>query len=195
MRDCPNGEVRDLLPAFVHDRLDQAAAARVREHLATCEDCDVEVAVLRSLRDELHEPVPVDVAAVTAAVVARTTGAMRVVGGTEAGATARPARSAPPVWSRTWLKAAALVVMVGGGSWVVVQSTGPGTGPGQPAPQGPVVAVASEADGLGFAGGVADLADGELQELEAAVAALEQQAIGDVESSSDWDVTTSTGGR
>jgi anti-sigma factor RsiW len=191
MRDCPNGEVRDLLPAFVHGRLEAAEAARVREHLAACEDCEVEVAVLRSLHDELTAPVPVDLASVTAGVLARTTGGVRLVDAptdvAPRGAAARPTR---------WLRAAALVLAVGGGSLLAVQQVlGPGTGPGQPAPQGPVVAMAGETAGLGFGGGVSDLADVDLQELEAAVAALEQQPIGDVESSGDWDVTTTGGDR
>lgn len=194
MRDCPNGEIRDLLPEFVHGRLEAAAAERVREHLPACESCDVEVGLLRALAEDLAAPVPVDVAAVTAGVLARTIGAVRRVPDTVESPVAAVRVARPPV--ARWLRAAVLVLAVGGGSALVVrQAFGPGAGPGQPAPQGPVVAVAGDAPGLGFAGGIGDLADHELQELDAAVAALEQQAIGDVESSGEWDVTTTGGAR
>lgn len=187
MRDCPNGEIRDVLPEFVHGRLEAAAAARVEAHLATCDDCAAEVAALQSWRDELAAPVPVDLAAVTAGVLARTTAA-------RAAATPRGT-----LGSARWLRAAALVVSVGGGSWLVMQQAlRPGGGPGQPAPSGPVVAAVPEGTttGLGFAGGVADLGDAELQELEAAVAALEQQPLADVETSEgEWGTTQGTGGR
>jgi len=42
---------------------------------------------------------------------------------------------------------------------------------------------------------LSDLAEQELRELESAVAALEQEPIADVESSADWDVTTTGGTR
>lgn len=187
MRDCPNGEIRDVLPEFVHGRLEAAAAARVQAHLTECDDCAAEVAALRSWQEELSAPVPVDLAAITAGVLARTTAAK----------VAAPTRGG--FGSARWLRAAALVLSVGGGSWLVVQQTlRPGGGPGQPAPSGPVVAAVPEGTttGLGFAGGVSDLGDTELQELEAAVAALEQEPIADVETTEgDWGTTTGSEGR
>jgi len=190
MHDCPNGEIRDLLPAFVHGRLDAAEAVRVREHLSGCEACEVEVGLLRALRDDLAVPVSVDVQAITAGVLSRTTGEVRLVDG----GSGRSVGGG--MVARRWLRAAALVLTVGGGSLLVVrQVVGPGAGPGQPAPSGPVVAAAGDGAGLGFGGGLSDLAEQELRELESAVAALEQEPIADVESSADWDVTTTGGTR
>lgn len=180
MRDCPNGEIRDLLPEFVHDRLNPVEAARVQEHLASCEDCEVEVALLRSLREELTAPVAVNVSAISAGVVARTTRAPRTAS-----------------WSQArWLRAAVLLVVVGGASAVTLQRFGGGSGPGQPGMPKPMPAMAPEgttpAKELAFAGDVSDLKDTELQELEAAIAALEKQPIGDVETSADWSTSSST---
>ncbi|OYV74079.1 MAG: hypothetical protein B7Z72_01020 [Gemmatimonadetes bacterium 21-71-4] len=50
MTDCPNAEVRDLLPDLLHDRLDEATRMRVEAHLRACEECRGELALLRSLR-------------------------------------------------------------------------------------------------------------------------------------------------
>jgi hypothetical protein len=209
MRDCPNGEIRDLLPEFVHDRLAPAEAARVRDHVAACEDCDVEVALLRSLRGELNAPVVVNLSAITAGVVSRTTGAAAVVAAASANGVADGARGVTPIGSRwsqaRWLRAAVLLVVVGGASAVTLQrfgGSGGSGGPGQPGMPRPTSALAPDgttpAKELAFAGDVSDLQDTELQELEAAIAALEVQPMGDVETSADWgtgSTTAPSGGR
>lgn len=206
MRDCPNGEIRDVLPEFVHDRLEPVEAARVRAHLATCETCEVEVALLRSLRDELRAPVAVNVDAISAAVIARTTApamapvAAPLAAPLAAAASAPVAGRAPvAVWARArWLRAAVLLVAVGGASVVTWQRMGEGSGPGQPGMPKPTQALVPEGttgtSELSFAGDVSDLGDTELAQLEAAIAALESQPIGDVETSAEWGSTTTQGG-
>jgi anti-sigma factor RsiW len=70
MTDCPNGEIRDQLPDFVHDQLSTNARAAVAAHVARCSACAAELALLRELRATLR-PVPaVDVARVVAALPA-----------------------------------------------------------------------------------------------------------------------------
>ena len=68
MTDCPNGEIRDLLPEYVHGSLDGAVRASVEAHLAGCGDCRAEVDLLRSLRRELDRVPTIDVARIAAAL-------------------------------------------------------------------------------------------------------------------------------
>jgi anti-sigma factor RsiW len=48
MTDCPNVAMRELLPELLHDALTDAERVQVEGHLATCEDCAAELALLRS---------------------------------------------------------------------------------------------------------------------------------------------------
>ena len=67
MTDCPRGELRDLLPDLMHERLDAAVRADVVRHVAACPACAAELALLRSMRAAL-EPAPrVDAARIAAA--------------------------------------------------------------------------------------------------------------------------------
>jgi len=68
MTDCPNAEIRDLLPELVNGRLDAAARADVERHVRDCDECAAEVTLLRELRSALHAAPKVDVAAIVAAV-------------------------------------------------------------------------------------------------------------------------------
>jgi anti-sigma factor RsiW len=52
---CKNNDIKDLLPAYVADALEEADLARVKEHLLACADCAQETALLRMLADG---PVP-----------------------------------------------------------------------------------------------------------------------------------------
>lgn len=58
MTDCPNAEIRDLLPDLVHGTLAGAERARVESHVATCADCASELALLRVARRALSADVP-----------------------------------------------------------------------------------------------------------------------------------------
>ena len=58
MSDCPNDEIRDLLPDLLRDDFAAAERARVEAHLATCVDCTDEVALLRASRRALGVGVP-----------------------------------------------------------------------------------------------------------------------------------------
>src|SRR5512140_1830353 len=66
MNDCPNADVRDLLP----DRLDEAARAMVESHLEGCADCRAELALLRDVRASLRRAPALNVAAIAAAIPA-----------------------------------------------------------------------------------------------------------------------------
>jgi anti-sigma factor RsiW len=69
MTDCPNGDTRDQLPDYVHERLDAAARARVAAHVATCASCAAEVELLGTARRVLTAAAPrVDIARIVAAL-------------------------------------------------------------------------------------------------------------------------------
>lgn len=181
MHSDPNGEIRDLLPEFVHDRLPPAEAARVRELLAGSEELRAEAELVRALGSALATP-RVDVGRISAGVIAQTI---------------RPAVGGAPLVvrrpsSRRWLRAAALLVMVGSASAVIVQRAfGPGNGV-ETAPDSAAVVSAE----LALTTDVSDLADAELAALEQAVASLEAAPSSDAEhTSTDWSVSVDGGTR
>ena len=100
MNDCPNADVRDLLPDLVHGRLDAETRAMVEAHIAGCADCQAERALLRDLRASLRRAPQLDLAAIAAAV---------------------PAYRAPVRRSWVgWRAAAAITILVAGGSSVAL---------------------------------------------------------------------------
>jgi anti-sigma factor RsiW len=68
MTDCPNAEIRDLLPDMVHGTLDGSARAQVEEHLASCADCSAELELLANARRVLAVAPQVDAARIAAAI-------------------------------------------------------------------------------------------------------------------------------
>ena len=142
MRDCPNAEMRDQLPAYVHGRLDAVAQAAVEAHLAPCADCAAELELLRSLRSALSAALPViDSQRIVAAVPQR--------------GRASPASSR---WGVTRWRAAAVLLFMAGASSLIVMST-------TPTPDtGPVLRAAT-ADAFSFAGGLSDLSEADLKQL------------------------------
>ena len=141
MRDCANGEMRDQLPDWVHGRLDADGARRVATHVAHCADCAEEVALLRDLANSMTASAPrVNVAAIVAALP-------------------KPPKARPRVielrwYERTQFRAAAVLLFMAGATSYAVISRQPSTAGDLPIPAA-----------IGFAGGVADLSDGDLQSL------------------------------
>jgi anti-sigma factor RsiW len=100
MNDCPNADVRDLLPDLLHGQLDRATRAMVESHVAGCVDCRAELALLRDLRTAAGRSPALDLAAIAAAV---------------------PAYRAPVRRSWVgWRTAAAVTLIVAGGSSLIV---------------------------------------------------------------------------
>lgn len=162
MTDCFSGLMRDLLPEYAHGVLGAADAARVAEHLATCEMCRAELALLGRVRDGLALGVPsTNVAAIVAALPKH-----------------QPAvRAMPRRWvnRHAWQYAAAagLVLFVGGGIvWRhapdaeavrVADSSHVAMAAGAESTQSP--ASARSEDGISFGGGLSDLSVNDLQSL------------------------------
>lgn len=100
MTDCPNAAVRDLLPDVLHDRLDEATRAMVEAHVDDCAECREELALLRGMAGVLRYAPRLDLTAISAAI---------------------PAYRAPMKRSWVgWRTAAAITLMVVGGSSVAV---------------------------------------------------------------------------
>jgi anti-sigma factor RsiW len=105
MNDCPNADVRDLLPDLLHGRLDEATRAMVESHVAGCAECRAELALLGDLRASTARTPALNLAAIAAAV---------------------PAYRAPV--RRSWVgwrtAAAVTLVVVGASSIIVTQRIG-----------------------------------------------------------------------
>ena len=101
MTDCPNGEIRDLLPDLVNERLTTERRREVDAHVRGCADCQEEVALLRTMRTALRRAPTVDAGAIAASI---------------------PAYRAPVrhAWGGWRAAAAAIVVLVVGGTSVAV---------------------------------------------------------------------------
>lgn len=109
MNDCPNAEMRDLLPDLVHCRLDAEVRSMVELHVQACADCQAELALLRDLRATFGRTPQVDLGAVAAAVPAYRAAARRSWMG--------------------WRTAAAITIAVAGGSSLLVLRNGTSTVP------------------------------------------------------------------
>lgn len=71
MSECTNGEMRDLLPELVSGRLGAEMQLAVEAHVAECEECAEELALLRTLRPVLMRGPVVDTTRIAAAVRAQ----------------------------------------------------------------------------------------------------------------------------
>ena len=188
MADCSNVEIRELLPERAGGALSAADIARVDAHLAACGLCTSELALISAARRSLRVTPSIDIARISAGVVAATAAPSRpqLVTAGRAGAAVR---SAPRLRWIGWKAAAAITIAAAGiGSFAVWQSTDDATTPNGstvaaaqaplaataiPSPQGATTApvlVASTASPsrpaeLGVGGGLGDLSSGDLQAL------------------------------
>jgi anti-sigma factor RsiW len=152
MSDCPNVEIRELLPDYLSGTLSASRRAEVESHVATCSDCADELAMLRLVREAYAASTPaVNVRAIVAAL---------------------PRKASRPV-IRSWrnsqafqIAAAVSFIAVGGISLAVARSFFDGN-----STVGPIdTAVSVEAPAISFAGGLSDLGD---EDVEALLSALE----------------------
>jgi hypothetical protein len=115
MNDCSNAEIRDRLPDLLHELLDAESRAVVIAHVALCVDCRDELELLRSLHKTLNARTPrVDVAYIVSALPKPP---------------AQRAGNAPIQLPRRrwsdWRIAAAVTVLVAGGSSVALLNRSP----------------------------------------------------------------------
>lgn len=114
MSECTNGELRDLLPELVNDRLGAEIQQTVEAHVASCTECAEELALLRALRPALMRAPVLDTQRIAAAVRERTAGAASG----EAESAGRGGRGGIATRWRVAIAAAALIA-VGALSYVV----------------------------------------------------------------------------
>ena len=132
MIDCPNGEIRDQLPDYLHEQLPEAIRVTVSAHVATCVACSAELALLRELRGSMHGVPTVDVGKIVAALPSASRDRET------------PAAVASARWTRfSWRVAASIAVLaVGGGAAAILSGVrgseitpGPNAGATLAAPQ------------------------------------------------------------
>lgn len=191
-RDCPDGEMRDLLPDLVHETLSAGEYERVAAHVATCADCAAEVELIRSAR--LAFPAPaVDVSQVVAALPGSPVGAGASWGGDlgawwGGGLGGRVLRVAAAI-ALVAIGGLSVVALWGlfdrgaGGAKTPVAAVAPRGAPGPDAtpaarqvpvtPGGVAVASLSRSYELSFGGGLSDLTDDQLKTLLRQLDALE----------------------
>jgi anti-sigma factor RsiW len=97
MRDCPNVEMRELLPDLLHGELDARTRSTVEAHIAGCADCGRELALLTQARNMVRGPA-IDASRIAARL---------------------PAYRPAPLWRRSLaspaLRVAAALVLAAGG--------------------------------------------------------------------------------
>ena len=130
MNDCPDGDMRDLLPEYANGVLPTAMHERVAAHVARCTDCAAELALIRTVGSAYAMP-KIDVARIVAALP-------------------QPARqtrgSAVPFRAQQWRIAAGIaMIAIGGISVAVLRSTMHSALPAIPVPAPTVTAAQTPA--------------------------------------------------
>lgn len=171
MRDKTRDELQDALPDLLHGRLSADEAATVERAVRADPDLMAELAMLRAVH-AAHDHTPtVDVARILRSLPAP---ASQVVA-PEVDQLALRREAKRPVISRRFARAAALLVVVGGGTMISVLS-GRGAGPGtttvatSPAAESLALAAAMQ---LGLGTSTDDLTVEQLRALEADIRALD----------------------
>ncbi|MDA1080528.1 MAG: zf-HC2 domain-containing protein [Gemmatimonadetes bacterium] len=192
MRDCPDGETRDLLPLFARGRLAPLDQARVESHIETCGECAAELRLLREVA-RAYDVAPVDVSTIVAGLPTR-----------------RPARAGVPFHRQPlWRVAAGLTLMITGAAAVLLvrdqpaldlglssidslalAPTGGGKGlvssvPVTGAAAGTTAAstdpIGGGAPAMGFGVSLSDLTDAQLESLLASLERIEGTVLPDPE--------------
>ena len=186
MNDCADGQMRDLLPGYVHRTLSTAERVAVVAHLESCENCRAEVALITSA-SRAFAVADVDVARIVkalpapprravrrtfaghaqriaAAIAIVALGALTVVAlrGKFQGATHEIAKTTAPVAAGTELASAPPVQQA---APVAVDS------PANTLP--PATAAAPRRPSMSFGGGLSDLSDDQLDALMAELDGLD----------------------
>src|ERR1700693_2241488 len=112
MNKCMNSDIQEMLPDLLHRTLSDEARKRVEAHVATCESCQEDVDVLRTVK--------------SAAIFAPSIDVDRVVRQIPPYRTIVPAIERPASTRVvSWLVAASLaLVVLGGGSVLMILSKG-----------------------------------------------------------------------
>jgi anti-sigma factor RsiW len=115
MNKCTDSDIQELLPDLLHGALAEAEKVRVEAHVATCESCQEDLDVLRTVKSAAVFAPSIDVDGVVRQIAPY----RAIVPAVEAPARTRVA---------SWLVAATLALfMVGGGSVLITRQNSSGT--------------------------------------------------------------------
>jgi len=167
MSECSTPTMRDLLPEYLHHRLEPTARLAVDAHLVDCDECRLELAMLTSVRQAMQQRTPlIDTAAI-----------VRVL--------PRPPRKRTVRPFMMQLAAAISFISIGGVSLVVARSfydqrtgtviedTARRSARLDSVPKSGTPVTAAGRAGLTVGGGVADLGADQLEQLLGALESLE----------------------
>jgi hypothetical protein len=122
-----NAEMRDALPDYLNGMLDVARTAEVRAHVAACDECALELELLRVVAASAPTAPPMDVARIANAIPTPTKHGFMIHRGGDGVARAEaptvvPIRNTPRrIWSRPSVKiAAGLAIVTAGGLSLLV---------------------------------------------------------------------------
>lgn len=183
MHELTRDEVQDLLPDLLHGRLDAAVAAQVRRAVDADPDLASELATLRAVHGTARRAAPlVDIGRIVAALPPAPPVAAPVID--ELAARRAVTR---PLISRTFARAAALLVVVGGGTLVTLMNR-----PGAVTPVVPAVvasesvSVAGDQMQLGLGVSTDELSVEQLRALEEDIRTLDGVPSAEPESGTDF---------
>jgi len=126
MADCSNVEIRELLPERAGSALSAADLARVDAHLASCATCCAELALIQAARRAVRAAPSIDVARISAGVVAATLTPSRPQLVTTAPSFSRAHRAPRMRWIGVKAAAAVAIAAAGIASFAVWHSTDDG---------------------------------------------------------------------
>jgi hypothetical protein len=196
MTECSNGEIRDLLPDLLHERLDAVDRARVEGHVATCEACSEELALLRDLRSTIRRVPAIDTRMIAAAIpayhapVRRSWGSWRAaaaiaaiaIGGTSIALVNRQhVAPPPPIASAPRAESTTVAIIDKGATPAPSGQTSSKAVPTPTPPSRPAPAVADGAELAVSSGALGDLSDRELATLLDEIESLDALPSEDVE--------------
>jgi hypothetical protein len=136
MTECRSPELQDLLPDYVAESLDDVGAARVASHVAECQWCADDLAVLRLVRASRPRVAVPDIARIVAALPHAPASGPRLVreGDLTPGVSGQRVLSPPSMHARkgrgqvfgmsVWRLAATLGVVIAGGTSLLVARRG-----------------------------------------------------------------------
>jgi len=116
MNKCTDSNIQEMLPDLLHRTLAEGERLRVEKHIASCESCQEDLDVLRTVKDAAVFAPSIDVDRVVRQILPYQT----IIPETERPATKRPVSTRMV----SWLVAASLALVALGGGSVLLQSKG-----------------------------------------------------------------------
>ena len=170
MRDKTRDELQELLPELLHGRLTATDAAELERAVTADPDLAAEFAVLRSVRASHRQAPAIDIARIVAALPSPPSAQVAP----EIDQLAQRREAKRPMISRKFARAAALLIVVGGGTMVSVwEGRRTASAPVSPIIASEAPAVAGAAMQLGLGASTDELSVEQLRALESDIRSLD----------------------